>query len=74
VATGSVHPATVQVIADGVTGVSFGDRTLGNADWAGGPTAGASDHAIMNAAHPVIPTGELPVRVVTCSFVHAGLG
>lgn len=67
-------PATVHVIAERVTGVGCGDRTLGNADWAGGPKAGSPDHAIMNAAHPVMATGELPVRVVTCSFVHVGLG
>jgi NADPH:quinone reductase-like Zn-dependent oxidoreductase len=39
---------TVDAIGDGVTGVSVGDLVFGTADWRGGPTAGASDRAIMN--------------------------
>jgi NADPH:quinone reductase-like Zn-dependent oxidoreductase len=43
---------TVGAIGDGVTGVGVGDRVFGSADWAGGPTAGASDHAIMDRWTP----------------------
>jgi NADPH:quinone reductase-like Zn-dependent oxidoreductase len=47
---------TVDAIGDGVTDVSVGDLVFGTADWAGGPTAGASDRAIMNRWVPV-PAG-----------------
>ena len=47
---------TADAIGDGVTDVSAGDLVFGTADWAGGPTAGASDRAIMNRWVPV-PAG-----------------
>ena len=47
---------TVDAIGDGVTDVSLGDLVFGTADWAGGPTAGASDRALMNRWVPV-PVG-----------------
>ncbi len=46
----------VGAIGDDVTDVAVGDRVFGTADWAGGPTAGASDRAIMNHWTP-IPAG-----------------
>ncbi|MEO7122134.1 MAG: NADP-dependent oxidoreductase, partial [Lacisediminihabitans sp.] len=39
---------TVEAVGEGVTDVAVGDHVLGSSDWAGGPTGGASDHAIMN--------------------------
>jgi NADPH:quinone reductase-like Zn-dependent oxidoreductase len=39
---------TVDAVGDGVTGVTIGDRVFGTADWANCPSAGASDHAIMD--------------------------
>jgi NADPH:quinone reductase-like Zn-dependent oxidoreductase len=39
---------TVEAVGDGVTGVAVGDLVFGTADWAGCPSAGASDHAIMD--------------------------
>ncbi len=47
---------TVDAVGDGVTDVAVGDLVFGTADWAGGPTAGASDRAIMNHWTP-IPAG-----------------
>jgi NADPH:quinone reductase-like Zn-dependent oxidoreductase len=47
---------TIDAIGDGVTDVRIGDLVLGTADWAGGPTAGASDRAIMSRWVPV-PAG-----------------
>src|ERR1700733_9154913 len=37
----------VDAVGEGVTGVAVGDRVLGAADYAGYPTAGASDYAIL---------------------------
>ncbi|MET4783276.1 NADP-dependent oxidoreductase [Glaciihabitans sp. UYNi722] len=39
---------TVDAIGEGVTDVRVGDLVLGSSDWAGEPTGGASDRAIMN--------------------------
>ncbi|MGH8996280.1 MAG: NADP-dependent oxidoreductase [Acidimicrobiales bacterium] len=38
----------VDAVGDGVTDVGIGDLVLGTADWAGGPSAGASEHAVMD--------------------------
>lgn len=58
---------TVDAIGAGVSGVSIGDRLLGSADWAGGPTAGASDRAIMNRWTPV-PAGLGMVQAATLTM------
>ncbi len=71
----------VDVIGDGAnTGVSLGELVFGTADWAGGPTAGASDRAIMNRWVPV-PGGldltqaaALPMAVDTAYAHLAWLG
>lgn len=47
---------TVEALGEDVTDVSAGDLVFGTADWAGGPTGGASDRAIMNRWVPA-PTG-----------------
>lgn len=47
---------TVDAVGDGVKDVAVGDLVLGTADWRGGPTAGASDRAIMDRWVPV-PAG-----------------
>ncbi len=39
---------TVDAVGAGVTGVAVGDLVFGTADWAGCPSAGASDRAIMD--------------------------
>jgi NADPH:quinone reductase-like Zn-dependent oxidoreductase len=39
---------TVDGVGDGVTDVGVGDLVFGTADWANCPSAGASDHAIMD--------------------------
>ncbi|HEX4087297.1 MAG TPA: NADP-dependent oxidoreductase [Trebonia sp.] len=38
----------VDAVGDGVTDVALGDRVFGTADWAGYPSAGAADRAIMD--------------------------
>ncbi|WP_436535399.1 NADP-dependent oxidoreductase [Actinoplanes sp. HUAS TT8] len=54
---------TVDAVGDQVTGVAVGDLVLGNADWRGEASAGASDFAIMNRWTGV-PEGLDPVRAV----------
>jgi len=62
---------TVEATGAGVTDVAVGDRVLGSADYAGGPSAGASDAAMLNHwAH--VPSGldlteaaALPLAVET---------
>jgi NADPH:quinone reductase-like Zn-dependent oxidoreductase len=39
---------TVDAVGEGVTGVAAGDLVFGTADWAGCPSAGAADRAIMD--------------------------
>ena len=62
---------TVDAIGAGVTDVAAGDRVFGRADFAGQPTAGAGDHAILShwARMPdrlgFIPAAALPMAVVT---------
>jgi NADPH:quinone reductase-like Zn-dependent oxidoreductase len=71
---------TVDAVGGGVTDVTTGDLVFGTADWAGGPTAGASDRAIMNRWVPV-PVGldltqaaALPLAVDTAHEHLAWLG
>jgi NADPH:quinone reductase-like Zn-dependent oxidoreductase len=52
---------TVDAIGDGATNLGIGNLVFGTADWAGGPTAGASDRAIMNRWVPV-PVGLDPTQ------------
>jgi NADPH:quinone reductase-like Zn-dependent oxidoreductase len=61
----------VDAVGEGVTGVATGDHVFGTADFAGQPTAGAGDHAIMDH-WALIPDGlgfiqaaALPMAVVT---------
>jgi len=62
---------TVDAVGAGVTDVAAGDQVFGTADFAGQPTAGAGDHAIMNhwALVPdgldLIQAAALPMAVVT---------
>lgn len=71
---------TVDAIGEGVTDVAAGDRVLGSADFAGQPTAGASDHAVLNhwARMPdglgFIPAAALPMAVVTAYSTLEALG
>lgn len=71
---------TVDAIGEGVTDVAAGDRVVGSADFAGQPTAGASDHAILNhwARMPdglgFIPAAALPMAVVTAYSTLEALG
>ena len=66
---------TVDAVGKGVTDVSVGDLVLGNADWRGSSSAGASDYAIMDRWTPV-PAGldltqaaALPMAVDT-AYLH----
>lgn len=71
---------TVDAVGDGVTDVSIGDVVLGTADWAGGPTAGASDRAIMNrwthvpAGLDLTQAAALPTAIDTAYAHFAWLG
>ena len=62
---------TVDAVGAGVTDVAAGDRVFGTADFAGQPTAGAGDQAIMDhwALMPdglgFIQAAALPMAVVT---------
>ncbi len=62
---------TVDAVGAGVTGVAAGDHVFGSADFAGQPTAGAGDHAILDhwALMPdglgFIAAAALPMAVVT---------
>lgn len=62
---------TVDAVGEGVTDVAAGDRVFGTADFAGQPTAGAGDQAIMNH-WALVPDGldlthaaALPMAVAT---------
>jgi NADPH:quinone reductase-like Zn-dependent oxidoreductase len=69
---------TVDAVGDGVTGVEVGDLVLGNADWRGESSAGASDYAIMNrwtavpAGLDLVPAAALPMAVDT-AYLHLRL-
>jgi NADPH:quinone reductase-like Zn-dependent oxidoreductase len=70
----------VDAIGDGVTGVAVGDPVFGTADWAGCPSAGASDRAIMDHWFPVPPgldlaqAAALPMPLDTAYWHLARLG
>ncbi|GHF72545.1 oxidoreductase [Streptomyces thermodiastaticus] len=69
---------TVEAVGDGVTDISVGDVVLGTADWRGTPTAGASQHAIMDRWTPVpegldlVRAAALPMAVDT-AHLHLSL-
>jgi len=62
---------TVDAVGEGVSDVGVGDRVLGVADYAGCPSAGASDYAILNhwTAAPegldLVEAAALPMAVET---------
>jgi NADPH:quinone reductase-like Zn-dependent oxidoreductase len=62
---------TVDAVGDGVSDVGVGDRVLGVADYAGRPSAGASDYAILNHWTPapkgldLVEAAALPMVVET---------
>jgi NADPH:quinone reductase-like Zn-dependent oxidoreductase len=62
---------TVDTIGDGVNDIAVGDRILGMADFAGYPSAGASDYAILNVWTQVpsgldlVEAAALPMAVET---------
>jgi NADPH:quinone reductase-like Zn-dependent oxidoreductase len=69
---------TVDAVGDGAADVTVGDLVLGNADWRGSSSAGASDYAIMDRWIPV-PAGldltqaaALPMAVNT-AYLHLTL-
>lgn len=71
---------TVDAVGSGVTDVRVGDLVLGSADWAGGPTGGASDRAIMNR-WVIVPKGldltqaaTMPMAVDTAYWHLSALG
>lgn len=45
----------VDAVGEGVAGVALGDPVLGPADYAGYPSAGAADHAVLTCWTPVPP-------------------
>jgi len=69
---------TVDALGDGAADVSVGDLVLGNADWRGSSSAGASDYAIMDR-WTAVPAGldltqaaALPMAVNT-AYLHLTL-
>jgi NADPH:quinone reductase-like Zn-dependent oxidoreductase len=62
---------TVDAVGPGVSDVGIGDQVLGAADYAGGPSAGAADRAIMNhwarvpAGLDLVQAAALPMAVET---------
>jgi NADPH:quinone reductase-like Zn-dependent oxidoreductase len=59
---------TVDAVGPGVAGVAVGDRVFGSADFAGAPSAGAADVAILRSWHPV-PDGLDAPRAATLPMV-----
>jgi NADPH:quinone reductase-like Zn-dependent oxidoreductase len=70
----------VDAVSEGVTDVAVGDRVLGAADYAGYPSAGASDHAILEHWAPAsegldfTEAAALPMAVETAFRYLAWLG
>ncbi|HUB06797.1 MAG TPA: NADP-dependent oxidoreductase [Myxococcales bacterium] len=62
---------TVDAVGEGVTGVAVGDRVAGSADFAGYPSAGASDFAILErwarvpASLDLVRAAALPMAIET---------
>ncbi len=71
---------TVDAVGDGVTDAAIGDRVLGTADYAGSPSAGASDAAVLNHWTPVpagldlLQAAALPMAVETAYRSLGNLG
>jgi NADPH:quinone reductase-like Zn-dependent oxidoreductase len=71
---------TVDAVGDGATGVAVGDLVFGTADWAGCPSAGASDRAIMDhwfavpAGLDLTRAASLPMALDTAYWHLARLG
>ncbi|MGG3661462.1 NADP-dependent oxidoreductase [Bacillus gobiensis] len=61
----------VDAIGEGITDIAIGDAVLGTADYAGSPSAGASDRAIMDhwvripAGLDFVQAAALPMAVLT---------
>lgn len=70
----------VEAVGADVAGVTVGDRVFGTADYAGQPSAGAADHAIMNHWFAVpdgldlIEAAALPMALSTAYWHLARLG
>jgi NADPH:quinone reductase-like Zn-dependent oxidoreductase len=71
---------TVEAVGEGVTDVTVGDLVFGTADYAGQPSAGAADRAIMDCWFAVpegldlIRAAALPMALSTASWHLARLG
>ena len=71
---------TVQAVGEGVTDVTVGGLVFGTADFAGQPSAGAADHAVMDHWFTVPPgldliqAAALPMALSTASWHLARLG
>jgi NADPH:quinone reductase-like Zn-dependent oxidoreductase len=69
---------TVDAVGEGVKGVAVGDRVAGSADFAGYPTAGASDFAILErwarlpANLDLVQAAALPMAIET-AYRHLAL-
>jgi NADPH:quinone reductase-like Zn-dependent oxidoreductase len=65
---GSDVSGTVDAIGDGVTDVAVGDVVFGSSDFAGQPSAGAADFAILRSWYRV-PEGLDPIVAATLPMV-----
>ncbi len=71
---------TVDALGEGVNDVAAGDLVFGTADWANCPSAGASDHAIMDhwfavpAGLGLTQAAALPMALATAYWHLARLG
>ncbi|ACU69283.1 Alcohol dehydrogenase GroES domain protein [Catenulispora acidiphila DSM 44928] len=71
---------TVEAVGEGVTDVAIGDPVFGTADYAGQPSAGAADHAIMDHWYTVpegldlIQAAALPMALSTAYWHLTRLG
>lgn len=71
---------TVEAVGEGVTDVTVGDWVFGTADFAGQPSAGAADQAIMDRWFSVpegldlVQAAALPMALSTASWHLARLG